>query len=145
MSTVWVIEQGSYSDYRVSGVFTTKENAQMVCDAINAGDNCYDTATLAEWPLDPAIDALNQGLNRYFVQMLRDGTVERIESKAGLATYPSLADYFEEWRREGAPHFKGKPNVLQAYVWAENDKHAIKIVNERRIQMLANNQWEGKL
>jgi hypothetical protein len=32
--TVWVIEQGSYSDYRVVGVFTSRENAKRVADAI---------------------------------------------------------------------------------------------------------------
>jgi len=36
MAPVWVVEEGEYSDYRVVGVFSSKENAQLIADAVNA-------------------------------------------------------------------------------------------------------------
>lgn len=57
MKTVWVIEQGSYSDYRVVGVFSSEANAKFIADAINVAES-YDKATIAEWSLDPAVDEL---------------------------------------------------------------------------------------
>jgi hypothetical protein len=66
MASVFVIEQGSYSDYHVVGVFSTRENAETVLAALKAAtESYYDTPGIAEWPLDPAIDALRAGLKRY--------------------------------------------------------------------------------
>jgi hypothetical protein len=78
MKYVWVIEQGSYSDYRVVGVYSSKKNAQLVCDAINSGERRYDEATVAKWPVDQSVLEVSRGYKRFIVTMLRDGTVERI-------------------------------------------------------------------
>ena len=51
MTTVWVIETGEYSDYRVEGVFSTKERAEAV--------NAKVGGEVSEWPLDPAFNELN--------------------------------------------------------------------------------------
>ena len=79
--TVWVVEKGSYSDYAVVGVFTSKEFAQQIADAINKPDDedSYhgEDATIAEWPLNPAVKELRNGLTQYLIHMLEDGTVER--------------------------------------------------------------------
>ena len=29
-------------------------------------------------------------------------------------------------------------------IWAKDEKHAIKIANERRVQLIANNEWDKK-
>lgn len=34
--SVWVIEQGEYSDYRVVGVYSSRENAERIAEKINA-------------------------------------------------------------------------------------------------------------
>jgi hypothetical protein len=146
-ASVWVVEKGSYSDYRVVGVFSSKENAERIRDYINTPPEdgyIYDDATVAEWPLDPGVDALNQGLSRWSVGMLKNGEVERV---APYKYRDELRDEMREWEREEALAYRGKgvPNVLSATVWASDEKHAIKIVNEHRIQMLALGQWKGKL
>jgi len=28
------------------------------------------------------------------------------------------------------------------YIWAKDEMHAVKIANERRVQLIASNQWE---
>lgn len=132
MRSVWVIEEGEYSDYHVVGVFTSKENAERVQKLCGGG-------TVAEWPLDPAIEDLNAGLWPYYICMAMDGTTERIQRRDSISTYrigngPSI------WRRTQAPAFKNKPGVQDAIdgdVWAESDIHAVKIVNEKRTAYLA--------
>ncbi len=140
MKTVWVVERGSYSDYRVVGVFSSKENAKYLCDMVNLTDS-YDKATVAEWPLDPAITELHQGLSQHQVLMLEDGTTERVEKKE-FSVY-DIAENVHMWRRTQAPDYKGKgiPDVLMATVWAKDETHAVKIVNEHRARMIATGEW----
>jgi hypothetical protein len=55
-STVWVVARGEYSDYRVVGVFSSQEHAQLIADAINASSGGgFDKATVAARPLDPGV------------------------------------------------------------------------------------------
>lgn len=137
---VWVVEQGEYSDYRVVGVFSSRENAQLVADAIN-GERVACDATVAEWLMDPAVADLNAGRRPFVVHMLRDGTVERCE--AWQITGYELAGKFDIWRRSEALAYAGtdKPDCLSATVWATDAEHAVKIVNEKRVQMIASGEW----
>lgn len=141
--SVWVIEQGSYSDYRVVGVFSSKENAERVAEKINAGTDSYNEAEVAEWPMDPGIDALNQNLKRFHVLMLHDGSVEGVEELDGWDYYPDLTDGHWLWERTKAPAYQGRgiPDVLNSSVWARDEKHAVKVSNERRVQMIASGEW----
>jgi hypothetical protein len=142
--SVWVIEKGSYSDYRVVGVYTSEEKARIVCDAINKTDGEYDEAEIAEWPLDPAADEINQGMTQYLVYMRRDGTAERCEPRS-LSAY-GIGEQSYIWKRSDARAFQGVAvaDVLVSTVFATDEKHAIKVANERRMQMIAMNQWEPK-
>lgn len=139
--TVWVVEHGRYSDYRVVGVFSSKRNATLVADAINAGDNWSAGATVDEWPIDPAVDALNAGHSQFIVTMRRDGTTERCEKWETSSYY--IAGHVEIWRRSTAPAYAGTgvEDCLSATVWAKDEAHAVKIVNEKRVQMIASGEW----
>lgn len=140
---IWVIEQGIYSDYRVVGVYTSKENAEIVCDALNKGES-YEQATIAEWPLNPGAAELNQGLSTWLVHMRRDGFVELCDPR-GLDSYDiSHDDYI--WKKPKTPAVAGSNarDVLVSIVFASDAQHAIKSVNERRLQMIAMNKWNGE-
>jgi hypothetical protein len=137
---IWVVEQGSYSDYRVVGVFSTERNAKLIADAINAARDYGDKATVEQWALDPAVEDLNAGRRRWRVLMRRDGLVESVTQN------DSLYDVNEQvhiWWREKAPAYQGKgvPNVLEATVWASDAEHAIKITAEHRARMIAMGEW----
>lgn len=143
-NTIWVVEQGSYSDYRVVGVFTSKENADHIAKVINGDEeDRYDDATVAEWPLDPAVAELRQGLSLYFVQMQADGTVDRCDRKE-ISGY-ELDGKVAMWRRSQAPAYRGQglADVLWVTAFAKNDKHAIKITNEHRARMIADGSWNA--
>ena len=47
------------------------------------------------------------------------------------------------WRRTQAPAYKGKgiPDALNGSVLAKDEKHAVKIANEQRTQMIALGRW----
>jgi hypothetical protein len=117
----------------------------MVCKRIN-GEESYEPAVVAEWPLDPGVEAINQGLSPFIVWMLRDGTTEKAQMYAEDFEY-TLNERPTIWRRSTAPINKGKaivpPNCLMARVFAKDDQHAIKIVNEYRTQMIAKGEWEA--
>jgi len=142
MNTIWVIEKGSYSDYRVVGVYSTKEGAELVCARINGEEN-YEPATVAEWPLDPGVEAINQGLAPFTVWMLRDGTTEKCVQDDDDFEY-TLNGSLTIWRRSGAPAYRGQnvQDCLMGQVFAKDSAHAIKIVNERRVQMIASGEWK---
>lgn len=142
MHTVWVIEQGTYSDYRVVGVFSIKAKAERILEALKVSkDTYYDEPTIAEWPLNPGFAQINARLDQWRVLMLRDGSVEDAKQVA-LSSY-NLDGAEHLWERTKAPAYAGKgvPDALDVVVWAKDKKHAIKIVNERRAQMIATEQW----
>lgn len=142
--SIWVIEQGCYSDYGVVGVFSTKENAELVCDKINTTDSWVGKATIAEWTLDPAVADLRAGRTQWSVRMLRDGTVEDVNSEVFSGYEIQGRSWI--WDRPNAPGFLGRVPpalaVLCSRVWAKTRDQAVKIVNEQRIQMIANGEWK---
>ena len=137
MKYVWVVEGGEYSDYRVAGVFSKKEHAVRANKALST------KLEVAKWPLDPCVKELLQGYKKYSVVMLRDGTTEDVRLE--LYTY-NFVDSVFLWKRTEVPAYKGKgiPDALSAIVWAKDEKHAVKIVNEKRTEMIANGKWEVK-
>lgn len=138
--SIWVIERGLYSDYRVVGVFSSKANAELALSAL--GTYPYEPPSIAEWSLDPGVKDMQAGRTRWRVHMLRDGTTERVEQVNNICDFANEVDL---WERSKAPYYRGKnvPDVLTANVWARDSKHAIKIVNEIRTQRIANNEWPG--
>lgn len=133
VSAVWVVEQGEYSDYRVVGVFSSKEAAERAC-AFMTSD--YSKPEVAEWALDPGASELNQGMAIWSVHMTREGRTERYQ----MVEAPfSLESYFRIWRRSAHSDL---PDVIAAQVWATDGTHAIKIVNEKRAEWIALGKWD---
>lgn len=141
---VWVIEQGSYSDYRVVGVYSSAKNAQLVADRLNAGERYGDDATVAKWPLDPAIAEINAGLSQWLVTMAYDGTVEQVRPTTS-SSY-DLGGDLGVWQRTKAPAWKGQPisDAIHGTTWATDEQHAVKIANERRIQEIASGKMKTR-
>ena len=131
--TVFALQDGDYSDYHVIGIYTTRSKAKVVQSKFGG--------TIDEWPIDPGYHAINAGLTTWLVLMLRDGTTEHIE-RWDVSGY-DLAGSCKLWRRSKALFYKGTntPDCLDATVWAKDEKHAIKIVNENRTQMIADGKW----
>lgn len=126
MKTMFVLTAGEYSDYRVLGVFSSKEKAEEVyAKRKDTGrDYCH---AVEEYFLDNDPHTPN-GLKSYAVIMKRDGGVTDIQiNPEGYGIY---TDDFVSWHRD-----------RRFYMWARNEKQAVKIANERRTRMIADNQW----
>ena len=123
--SVWVLEEGSYSSYRVLGVYTTKANAEAVAAVMNEK---YERVTVDKWTLDPGLEGLAPHCEPFSVTMDHLGQVL------------SVGRSFEipEGMRTGS---RKKQPVVTGEVWARDEGHAIKIANEYRVQAIA----EGRL
>ena len=120
MSKCWIIEQGCYSDYRVVGIFTTKENAeQALAFLLSDGNNYhYNEPEIVERCLDPCIQGLNEGLTQFGVRITKDGTAVTVTHAIDAEDFHwTIGSYYN--------------------IWARNEAHAIKIASERHVQYLA--------
>ena len=126
MPEAFLVTQGEYSDYHVLAVFSTREGAEKYAayyptNGYNAVD--IELVGLDEWGKYPP------GKLRYRVQFDREGNNRQIQQEG-----PD--DGYEEVR----PHADGETMVT--YCWANDEQHAAKIANERRVQLIAANGWE---
>ena len=128
MDKVWAVEEGEYSDYHIIGVFSTKENAQIVADLFSG--------SVVEWPVDPGITELRAGLKRFRVFMYRDGSAE-VESLQRTSYAFKVTGESEQNQVIRSM----RQSWIVPIIWAKDEKHAVKIANERRIQLIANGKW----
>lgn len=123
MKTVWVIEDGEYSDYRVEGVYSSREQAEVV--------QKYVGGKISEWPLDPCVEELNAGLTQFEVWMKFDGDAVLVQPVR------------EHYRRvDNSTWIAGES--IRGYVWGRDDQQAVKAMNERRIQHLATGRYANE-
>jgi hypothetical protein len=140
MKMVYVVSSGSYSDYRINAIFSTKKLAEEFKRVVSDSD--YNAIEVYE--LDPnTTDMIKRGYSIWLVHMLIDGSTERVR-KSETTRYDVENMGHSIWRRTQAPAYKGKgiPDILTSTVWAKTEKQAIKIVNEHRTQMIANGKWK---
>lgn len=127
--SVWLVEDGAYSDYHIVGVFSTRENAELMRVTLDLNED-----SIVEWPVDPSIDKLRQGLCCYYIFMLRDGTVQYCcVSMPANEPLPGPQIRISELRSDEL--------AMWIYVWAKDKEGAIKAANEIRIQLIATDQF----
>jgi len=134
MSTIYVLTSGSYSNYQVHGVYTTKELAEFAQN-IHEPDIYGGDWNIEEFELDGPIDLMSkarQGLYLYTVWMLPNGNSISITRKYDLKENPITEIELDMFFKQNDPFFK-------CTVFAKDEQHAVKIVNEKRIQYIALN------
>jgi hypothetical protein len=115
---VYLVSTGCYSDYTIRGVYSTEEKANRAAELYGGS---VESMALDDMPDAPP------GMVAWEVRMLRDGSTEW----ARRAYEPTPSDHPPTPRYGGA--------TLE--MWATDSAHAVKIANERRIVMLAENRW----
>ena len=141
MKKIFAVSSGSYSDYRVNAVFSTEELAQEYMDVVKQSD--YND--IEEYEVDPpAVNLLRSGYSVWRVLMLHDGVVESVARTENEYYDVEGTPRHWIWERTQAPAFKNKgiPDALDSRVWAKTEKQAVKIVNEKRTEMIANGRWD---
>lgn len=129
---IYIITSGSYSDYSIDTVFLDKELAEEYVDKHNnCGDEYYhDDTVIEEYSIEENLDKYV-----YNVSMKRDGGVVHCHYSEH-----SHKDFYYEGN-------KGYEGMYVFYTKSRDKKRAIKIANERRTQLIAENKWgvkEGK-
>lgn len=135
---VFVLEEGEYSDRHVVGVYGSKTNAEEMQKRLDI----VQTSEINEVELDTGLDNLRSGLTIWKIRMLLNGDTEYAEDCDPPNTY-EISDHLYFWNRPEAPWYKQRepntPACLEIRCWARDQKHAVKIANERRIRWLVEN------
>jgi hypothetical protein len=162
--TVW---SGYYSGIAMHAIFSTRNQAEEYCRLHNVKaklveecekdeyDRDYvDFYRIKEMPLDPPFEQRPISEFAFQVLITRDGTYATTvdasyEGYNGIRFYSredEITDWHEKWV-DGADEHQ-KPlcghDVMEMYVLATDSEHAIKIVSERRSEMLALERWPEK-
>jgi|WetSurMetagenome_2_1015567.scaffolds.fasta_scaffold15373_8 hypothetical protein len=136
MAKVWLVTEGAYSDYRVIGIYSSEAKAEEA-KAIFVTRN-----DLEEYELDSLPEG-RQGFYGYMVSMRRNGDSysQLWDSPAGFAPGWSEAIGHPGWSEAIGPRGRNTDILREFHVWAKDGKHAVKIANEYRTQMIAEGAW----
>lgn len=129
LQAVFLVTRGDYSDYRVCAVFTDKKLAQKYIDSF---EKAYDEFRIENYKLNPFSKELKADYKPYFLRMKKDGTCTEIYVKDSSYGFES------EDLDVGFDIHKD----MYLSVFAKDEKHAIKIANEKRVQLIAENRWK---
>lgn len=118
---VYALTKGSYSDYHIVGIYSSSEKAAeaKLLYGEDSGIEEYELDYLPEHP---------PGHLMYMVQMNAAG-------HTGIVKTESADNSVREW----VPYGDGENVAFM--MWATSVEHAVKIANERRAQLIANNEW----
>ena len=118
MKNIYVLTEGSYSDYYIVGVYSTKELAEEA-------QSLYQDSQIEEYDLDN-IPEHPPGMSAWFVR-INDGELDDIFTNQVSPfdqTVPSEKEY--RWRHGETAYF--------VYCWAVDGNHAEKIALDKYYQ-----------
>jgi hypothetical protein len=119
MKKVYVVTTGEYSDYSIRAIFSKRELAQEYIDTKKDG-------SIGEYTLDP----IKNTAPIIYIRMTKEGNVEDF--------WKDDESYTEH--KYGFRCFDVSKNLVWS-VRTKNEQHATKVVNEKRIQILAHDIW----
>jgi hypothetical protein len=129
MNKVYVITRGEYSDYRIMGVFKDLKKAKEFCKL------SYEYM-LEEYDLLDDKEYIDDYIKRqrsiYWVKMNRSGNVISIFESDYIDLEDGISIYKEY----------DKCLVIGGCVMAKDEKHAIKIMNEKRAKAIAMGKFD---
>ena len=117
MKTCYAISSGSYSDYRVIAIFTTKEMAEAELPG-------YEDADIEEFPLDPTTPVQYAGLTGFYCR-------ERKANDQSVYGYRETPLTMLQRNDVGLVRRMGLDGPYYIYLWARDEEHAIKVAAEK--------------
>lgn len=116
MDEVYIVTNGECSDYRIRGVFTSREAAEAYARLING--------KVEPWEVDVPKEEWTQ----VAVGMNRQGQVGHSVVEHSLRPEPGFRWY-------------GRADYFVWVVVTDNEERAVKVVNEKRAQIIAAGVW----
>lgn len=129
MQKVFVVTDGEYSGYHIVGIFLDETKAKR-CHELSLSQNDIEEYNLDEIKGDENIP---DGYSRWMVLMFKDGNCNESPIKVN-----ALCSYN---KTEPKPYSDSTPDLYAFYVLAKDEQHAIRISNEQRVQLIAENRW----
>jgi hypothetical protein len=142
---IFIVTSGSYSDKGNEAAFSTKEKAEEYIKYCNDFGSPNVNEYVEEIELDPEIHPIEKRFKFkfkefYYVEMERDGNIVKIYQH-----YPSINDIRAPKNKIEYLNFKtnvqSKEKVLHGIINADSRLHAVKILNDKRRQLIAENRW----
>jgi len=127
---VYLVTTGDYSDYHIVAAFNTNKKANDFIKLFNV--NGYDAMRVESLCLNPNSEAVENKRKPYFLRIDKGGRVKDLN-------WESSYYGFEGSSEVSFTHDKYWMNI---HCFAKDEKHAMKIANEYRIQYLALNKWK---
>jgi len=132
MSTIYIITSGEYSDYGIRAVFTDKALADAYIN-MYGNTGYYNDMSIEEWEADRFAEEMRQGHAIYRVQIWKSGDLYNCERDASLPDAQTTI---------GIVRWANNQELLTTIVIAKDEQHAIKVANERRTRLIAENEWK---
>ena len=126
MKKIYVITQGSYSDYRICTLCSTKEIAEEAT-------KLYGGSVIEEYDLD-YLPNRPKGEYYWCINMDWDGNIINTPSTMGVE-YEK--DFILKWQPYSYSNSSSVSNKIQFSVWASDENIAIKSCNEKRSRLIA--------
>ena len=130
MKRVYLVSTGEYSDYDILGVFSTRGKANDFCDTFHSSNCGHTKPEIQGMILDEFDDIVVACKDKkvFNVEMnLVDGDVNKVQEKTGELEVARLA------LEKKLAIING---VIIASVFADDKKHAVKIIAEQRTRMI---------
>lgn len=127
---IYIVTNGEYSDYKICGVFDDPQLAKEFQEAGGYGN-------IEEHTLNPYVFQLRKGWNIWKVEMLKNGDVVTCK----------MDNTYLDWKLPNFFFYKSGLSIptpegfFRGIMLARSEAHAIKIVNEKRTQFIAEDRW----
>jgi hypothetical protein len=147
MDKIYAVSSGDYSDYHIEAIFESEELAQKYLkEKIDELKEKYgkDHEYWNEYR-EIEVYILNKkkmDIGYYNVGMYKNGNVRNVYKRNGRidADEEVMIKQFKEREEHNKQRINKIINCLIFCVSAKDEKHAIKIANERRTQLIAENK-----
>jgi hypothetical protein len=148
MSKIYVITTGDY-DYSILNVLSTHELAEEF-KAYYDKLSRYSSNDIEEYELDQWLPQFREGLKQFWVMIDVEGNVNDCQLTGGIETWRSEVTIRNILRHEYVKEMpeweEVKKDIDKYYMpglfvvcWAKDKRHAIKIANEKRTMLIAQN------
>jgi len=124
MKNIYLVSEGSYSDYSISAVFDSEELAERYIQLYCKG------GAIETYKINPNKREMILGYSIYYLQMDKEGNTIKIENRD---------NYTEELPKYW--YYVNNKEKINFMCFAKSKEHAVKIANEHRTRILANNEW----
>lgn len=120
---IYLVSEGQYSDYHIIGLYSSRAKAQ---EAYWLWGDCND---IEERDVNPPLPDHPKGERLWSVGMSKNGDTISVHPKSPMSRV-----------REPYACFRSDTDAIFE-VWAKDAKSAVKITNEKRLALLAEDKW----